>query len=166
MRAGEHPGRRRKGGLEHPPLPSVRPPRSPPSEMSHEFSIDKSPGRVGSAATAVGMRHEVGKEEGSQPGTSLTPGCPLEQKGACQMREDKGLPPAEGGTKLRPLASPEKGLTLAEPVRSRAAGLGRRRRSSGQALTLHIVSPAFVGGSSSGSRMQGSPAASLLSTPD
>lgn len=59
----------------------------------------------------MGMRHERGKEEGSQPGTSPTPGCPLEQKGACQMWEDKGLAPAEGGTELRPLASPEKGLT-------------------------------------------------------
>lgn len=93
MRAEEHSGRTGVGGLEHLPLPSVRPPESPPCEMSHEFIINKSSGQRWECSHSCG--NEAGKEGDSQPQTSPTLGCPLEQKEACRMWEGKGLPPAE-----------------------------------------------------------------------
>lgn len=92
MRAEEHP-RSPGWGPGAPPLPSVCPPRSPPSEMSHEFSAGRSPGRRWECSHSC--RDEAGKEGGRRPGTSPAAGCPLEEKGACQMWEDQELPPDE-----------------------------------------------------------------------
>lgn len=82
-----------RGPAASPPTPSVRPSRSPPSEMSHELIINKSSGQRWECSHSCG--NGAGKERGSQPEMSPTSGCPLEQKEACQMWEDTGQPPAE-----------------------------------------------------------------------
>lgn len=107
-------------------------------------ALTKAQGSCGSAATAVGTRRGR-REGGRQPARDIpNPGCPLEQERACQMWEDKRLPPMREGTQLRPLASTAEGLTLLEPVWGRAAGFGGCLvQKPGSAP--HLVSPAFIG---------------------
>lgn len=46
------------------------------------------------------------------------------RKGPVRCGRTRGYPLLREGTQLRPLARPKEGLTLAEPIWSRAAGLG------------------------------------------
>lgn len=75
------------GGLEYLPF-HLSAPGAP--EMSHEFSIGRSPGLRWECSHSCG--DEAGKERGRWPGTPPAAGCPLEEKGACQMWEDQELP--------------------------------------------------------------------------
>ena len=78
------------GGLEHLPF-HLSAPGAP--EMSHEFSVGRSPGLRWECSHSCG--DEAGKERGRWPGTPPAAGCPLEEKGACQVWEDQELPPDE-----------------------------------------------------------------------
>ena len=61
--------------------------------MSHEFNVGRSPGLRWECSHSCG--DEAGKERGRWPGTPPSAGCPMEEKGACQMWEDQELPPDE-----------------------------------------------------------------------
>lgn len=123
MRAEEHSGRTGVGGAWsiYPSHLSAHP-RALLVRCHMDSSLTKAQGRGGSAVTAVGMkrgRRETASHRHPQPlaapwsrrrpvGCGRTRGCPL-------LRKD---------TKLGPPASPKEGLTLAEPVWDRAAGVG------------------------------------------
>ena len=93
------------GGLEYLPF-HLSAPGAP--EMSHEFSIGRSPGLRWECSHSSG--DEAGKERGRWPGTPPAAGCPLEEKGPVRCGRTKSYPSMSGG------ASPKEALTPAEPA--------------------------------------------------
>lgn len=116
-------------GLRASPLPSICPPRSPPSEMSHEFGIAEAQGRRGSAATAVGKRRGGRQAARDIPNLWL----PLGAEGGLSDVGGQGPNPCRGKALSSGLLPALEGLTPAEPVWGKAAGLQGKRELLGPA---------------------------------
>lgn len=130
MRAEEHPGRTGVGGSEHLPFHLSAHPGALPLRCHMNSALAEAQGREGSTATAVGKRREGGRQAARDiPNLWL----PLGAEGGLSDVGGQGPNPCRGKALSSGLLPALEGLTPAEPVWGKAAGLQGKRGFLGPA---------------------------------